>query len=500
MKFQLTLLLSILGLISASCSMQENSNTKEQATELTKIHIKGTVQNSNDGKIKLYHRDEVTGEKIDLAEVEPDSTGQFATQFEVPETHFATLSFGRNGIVLYMEAGDTLQFTVDGADFINTLSFEGDKSAENNYLVKKTQALIAFHKNEQQSLFSLPVNEFQPQADSIENAWKNVFEQAKTKQKFTGSFTNHEAIELSSYWVAFKARYPMYYNYYAGQGNPDFEEQVLSEDYYTFFQALPLNNPQALASAEFKKALDSYVGYKFEQQLSEDEKSNLKWEDQVTQTYAFVKKEQLDSSVMAFVLAKNLSNRINYFGTESVEEDLNDFKNVFGQSAYLPSVNSVYEKWLKLAKGQVAPGFAYKDIDGNEIALSDFKGKVVYVDVWATWCGPCRGEIPHAKKLKEHYKGNEDVIFLYVSVDTDIQAWEKMLANDKDFADAVHVVSESGWDTKVTKDYMIKGIPRYILVDRNGNIGNAQAPRPSSGEEIIAAIDDLLAQESVSMN
>lgn len=131
------------------------------------------------------------------------------------------------------------------------------------------------------------------------------------------------------------------------------------------------------------------------------------------------------------------------------------------------------------APGNKAADFTYPDVNGKNVSLSDFKGKVILVDVWATWCGPCRGEIPHLKKLEQDMYG-KDVVFLGVSVDEakDKQKWLDFIDQEKLGGIQLHA---SGW-SKITKDYKIKGIPRFMLFDKNGNIVSADAPRPSSPE------------------
>ena len=128
-------------------------------------------------------------------------------------------------------------------------------------------------------------------------------------------------------------------------------------------------------------------------------------------------------------------------------------------------------------EGEPAIDFNYPDTDGNEFSLTSFKGNLVYVDVWATWCGPCKAEIPSLQKLEADYHG-KDITFMSVSLDTDKEAWEKMVA-DKELG-GVQLWAD-GW-SKITKDYAIFGIPRFMLFDAEGNVVSTNAPRPSSSE------------------
>ena len=133
--------------------------------------------------------------------------------------------------------------------------------------------------------------------------------------------------------------------------------------------------------------------------------------------------------------------------------------------------------------GEPAIDFTYPDKEGNEFSLSTFKGSLVYVDVWATWCGPCKAEIPALKTLEHDYHNN-NITFLSVSVDTDKEAWVNMLA-DKQLGGVQ--LWANGW-TEITKSYAINGIPRFLLFDADGNVISLDAPRPSS-EDIRELLD-----------
>lgn len=128
-------------------------------------------------------------------------------------------------------------------------------------------------------------------------------------------------------------------------------------------------------------------------------------------------------------------------------------------------------------QGEKAIDFTYPDADGKMHSLSDYKGKVVLVDVWATWCGPCRGELPHLKKLEEEMEGT-DVVFIGVSLDEEKnrEKWKKFLIDEG--LPGVQLFA-NGW-SKITKDYKITGIPRFMVFGRDGNVVESNAPRPSN--------------------
>jgi thiol-disulfide isomerase/thioredoxin len=107
--------------------------------------------------------------------------------------------------------------------------------------------------------------------------------------------------------------------------------------------------------------------------------------------------------------------------------------------------------------------------------IAQFKGKVVYVDFWASWCGPCIMEMPNSEKLHEKLKG-KDVVFLYISLDSDSKAWQRGLQRVKN--KGYHFLPEKSVTAQIAKDFGINSIPRYMIVDKSGKVVVKDAPRP----------------------
>jgi len=141
-------------------------------------------------------------------------------------------------------------------------------------------------------------------------------------------------------------------------------------------------------------------------------------------------------------------------------------------------------------RGKPSPTFTYENFKGGTTSLADLKGKYVYIDVWATWCGPCREQIPHLQKVDHDYEG-KNIEFVSISIDTkrDYEKWKKMVAEKS--LGGIQLVADKDWKSDFVKAYHIDGIPRFILVDPQGNVVNADAPRPSD-EELRKQLDKLL--------
>jgi len=118
-----------------------------------------------------------------------------------------------------------------------------------------------------------------------------------------------------------------------------------------------------------------------------------------------------------------------------------------------------------------------KTIEDLTQMLGRYRGKLLLLDFWASWCKPCRAEMPAAAALREKYDG-KPVVFLYVSIDGNVQDWMKAAGQEKLNRDDSYLFLNSD-DAPFVKQYGLHSIPRYMLIDKNGRIIMADAPRPS---------------------
>ncbi|WAC02825.1 TlpA disulfide reductase family protein [Lacinutrix neustonica] len=173
-------------------------------------------------------------------------------------------------------------------------------------------------------------------------------------------------------------------------------------------------------------------------------------------------------------------------------------------NAYKQNMASAQARASKFADyiGKPAPAFEnYENAKGGTTSLSDLKGKYVYVDVWATWCGPCIKEIPALKEIEKEFH-DKNIAFLSLSVDDGrgyknrdaaaARAGWKTMIKEKDLG-GIQVLSDKGWQSDFVQGFEIKGIPRFILIDPAGNIVNADAPRPSSPKlrEVLNSLENI---------
>src|SRR5690606_92296 len=304
-------------------------------------------------------------------------------------------------------------------------------------------------------LFSMSPVDFQQKFKEHTRALEAKLNSSSTEPEFM----EIEKRNLQYGYLSLIAQYPDAYEYFTGKA-PDLPEGFLdelkdisydnSEDYelIPFYRDLIINKYMLdIQSAESPAALEEMVAKIQSKELKEDLLGAL---------YYRISSTNPESEDLNEIIQKHSGN-----------EQL--------KMRALQKTNSV----KNLLKGKPSPKFAYPDLNGKKVSLDDFKGKLVYIDVWATWCGPCIQEIPALKKLKEDYKNkNVEIISISIDVAKDFDKWKKMVA-DKQLK-GVQLFADKDWQSDFVKAYGIDAIPRFLLIDKNGNILNADAPRPSS--------------------
>lgn len=164
---------------------------------------------------------------------------------------------------------------------------------------------------------------------------------------------------------------------------------------------------------------------------------------------------------------------------KNIEMSLDGIKQYYKQSQANNKLNNM-----------VSPSFDYVNYSGGKTKLEDFKGKYVYIDVWATWCGPCRAEIPFLKEAEKKYH-DKNIVFLSMSVDkaSDFEKWKTMVKEKQ--LGGVQIFADKDWNSDFIKAFSINSIPRFILIDPSGKVVKADAARPSS-PKLAEILDSLL--------
>ena len=194
--------------------------------------------------------------------------------------------------------------------------------------------------------------------------------------------------------------------------------------------------------------------------------------------------QKLQGRVLYWSLARELMLGIS-FGCEAfVDARWQSFAASNPFPEYTEALQTELNKLSTLQPGQPAPDFTLNDLDGQSVSLSQFKGKVVLLDFWASWCGPCIGDLGTLRKIKEQL-ATQPVVFLNVSLDANAGAWKQAIAKHQ--IKGVHVRS----DGVMPQTYNVSGIPRYYLVNPQGLIVEDRL-RVWDVDEVVAKIEEHL--------
>lgn len=438
--------------------------------------LEGEITNANEDVVLLTY---LRGVNSQTDTIQFKDHRQFRAKIPLEDPKYILFRHGNEYQVLFLCPGDSVRMTLNTDDFDESMKFSGIGATANNYLI--SSFLFSEQKGyDHDGIYQLEPPQFIAQVDTIRQIKEQFLEHYISQNSdLDKHFIESEKARIQYQWANQRLSYPKAYAYYTG------EQPSLPENYDRYLEELKLDNPEMINLIAYARFLSQYVDKLASEQfemysLSKDEN---KW--------ALVKFDVVaghfeNEAVKDYLYFRTIKDRIKYYGINNIDSLLTIFHDRVNNQDYLAKVEDLKQKWTALAQGEPAPDFAFPNVKGDTFSLSDFRGKFVYIDVWATWCTPCKKELPHMKRLMKKYD-DRDIVFLGISIDGQKENWEEMV-RDKDIQ-GIQLYA-GGPRTSITEDYMIHGIPRFILIDKSGNIHDAQAPRPST-EEIEHALAAL---------
>jgi thiol-disulfide isomerase/thioredoxin len=425
----------------------------------------------------------------------------------IEKASLAKFSYNGQSAWLYLEPGVEINLNIGLDSLYKSVTFSGKVAAENVFL-RDFYAKFHNHLDKdavKQSILNTPLDNFETKLYNAHKKQLDFYNSYPDKDKFSAMFRGF--IENT-----------IRYNYYAGllsypiiKANQSAQILKVSPLPDVMLEGVDqkLFNDEALPSEAYRDFITYYVIYftskangfnKFKDyHISMESKiqtakqnltpASLVWyiadflnadcnkiaPYTAKDVYATLKEKEGEGGVYAQLLKNKCEARIN---TKVVAEKTNDEK------------TGTEEKTSK-TKSEFP---LLKDMNGKSFGMDDFKGKVVYIDFWASWCGPCRAEMPNSKQLHEMFstKQLKEIVFLYISIDATEDAWKK--AVEQLGIEGKLGISPGNWNSEIAKYFQINSIPRYMLMDKKGNIIDFNAKRPSSGPEIYNDIIKLLAE------
>jgi thiol-disulfide isomerase/thioredoxin len=417
--------------------------------------ISGTVSNTEATKAFISGNDFKQELSID------PKTGTFADTLRLPKSGYYQFSCGEYATV-YLENGYDLKMTVDAKEFDESMSYSGKGSDVNNYLASK------FMDNEtmqgsMQEFYALNEEEFSQKVEEIKSNHLS-----KLSSVATSDFVTQEKENLK--YEAYNA-YSMYERIHKNvTQNPEFKvsEGFLPEE----LSSITFNDSTLYATSTGYQEMAR--NHAMEQLFASVGNSLQSVSPKELQVLKAVEISELKNEIIS-----NYGSMFISAGNPNMKDNYKFLSEVTSSEQIKESLKTTYEKGLKLRPGEPSPEFVnYENHKGGETSLTDLRGKYVYIDVWATWCGPCIREIPSLKKVESEYH-DRNIVFVSTSIDRakDHQTWVDMV-NDKQLG-GTQLMADNAWQSQFVTDYGINGIPRFILVDPEGKIVSADAPRPS---------------------
>ncbi|WP_323027794.1 TlpA disulfide reductase family protein [Gelidibacter japonicus] len=427
----------------------------------------GEITNIIDDKIILANHDNSQRDTIAVSEA-----GKFLDTLKI-STGSYLVTYGKIFMRVHLEPASHLNITFDTKDFKNSLNFSGEGAAVNTYLqdkIKREREMMGSFEE----FYSLDEVEFKKKANDIKTSMEQFIDD---QMNISDDFKKKENRNIGHEFIAKLLGYEKSHSYVIKV--PEFK---VSTDFLPEMTGFDYNNSEDFNfSGSYRRLVSSHF---------RETAKNISDSENLEEDVAYLKvvSESPNQEIKNKLLFDEAKSGISYTA------NLEDYYDVYMKASTDKKNNEIitesYHKLRTVAKGMPSPKFFdYENNDGSKTSLDDLKGKYIYVDVWATWCGPCIKEIPSLKRVEKEYHG-KNIEFLSVSIDkqSDHGKWKKMIVDEN--LGGIQVLADNAWESQFVQDYLIMGIPRFILLDPEGNIVTANAPRPSD-DKLIDLFNEL---------
>lgn len=452
------ILLLICLIVTVSCT----NNIKTRGDS---IILSGKIKNPKDKNLIIISSNRDT--------VEVNSDGTFLDTLNLG-TGLHLVTYDKIFFRAYFKQGYPVSMNFDAGNFRNSLQFDGGKVANiNRYLLKKQQIEGEFIGNKD-FIFGLDETAFKNRINQLkENSKKFLMR----NQILDDNFKELEIRNLQYEYLNRLLNYERSHKYLTK--NPNFK---VTEGFLPRLDTLDYTK---IADYEYSLSYKRFVKNHYDKLATDLLRADNIEDITIAQikTYGGINNDLIKNSLL-----KQTVVGITY--TDHLDDYYNAFINASTDNEQKATIENYYKKLKAVEKGQFSPIFTnYENYAGGTTSLDELKGKYVYIDVWATWCGPCIAEIPSLKKTENAYH-DKNIEFVSISIDKPdaYDKWRKMV-EDRALG-GVQLLADNNWESQFVKDYAISGIPKFILLDPEGKIITANAPRPSD-PKLIELFNEL---------
>ena len=413
------------------------------------VRLSGEITNPNSDKITIRGNGYI--KVIDVY-----TNGTFDDTLVIKEGDF-TFYDSKESTAMYLAPGYRLEISLDGKEFDETLKYSGIGEKPNNFnasyfLFNEKNAIDSetYKKMENQEYFDY-------QLKMHASLMKLLNESEIENEKFLESQADKFRFQMLNNLINKLGE-----DYFAGKTKAIITQYLDTETNKIDFK----DSVMFASNNDYRYFLGSYF-------VAGLTSGDLK-------TLELYNEELLEMQKKSIVTT--LKRGISFYNMDKLDLYYQTYVKLAANDKGINRIKEKYDRIKTLKKGSPSPTFNYPDTSGKNISLESLKGKLVYVDVWATWCGPCKAQIPFLKQLEEKYR-EEDIAFVSLSIDQlkNISQWKDMIV-DKELG-GIQIIADKAWRSKFVTDYVIEGIPRFILIDKDGNLMDPMAPRPAVYKE-----------------
>jgi peroxiredoxin len=400
------------------------------------------------------------------------------SNISVPTT--ASLSFARQRAPLYLSPGDHLHLTLDFSHFEESMRYTGRGAAANNYLAQTVWQFDQGHAAplpEAQRTPDTTPAQMRQLADVFRQQQHTFLQTYAAKHSLTPAFQKQAALDIDLLWARQLLDYPGYYRHATQHA------ATLPTDYYNFLKQLPHQQlDEQLNREPVLRFLMTYGGRLLPDGplRADSTEARRLYAQATTDLGAHQARDWAMYRLLSFQLLDNVPAVVAAYPT---------FRQLNQDSTLARELRQQLQGQLRVQPGQLAPAFTLLNQQGRAVSLTDFKGKVVYLDFWGTWCAPCRQELPASNSLAQQFNGRE-VVFVAIAVGDPAEKWQQVVAAEH--LNGPNQVQLRSPDAAVPTAYQVGAFPTYLLIGRDGRIRSAAAPRPSAGAETVKAIEQAL--------
>lgn len=418
------------------------------------------------------------------AVLQPDHT--FHLVIEVPEPQLVFLVHNEDRLSIFIEPNDSLYVSSDLFQFPLVTTFEGQGAANNRmwqeFMREQPQDFNEFN-NIRFKIGQLWIGLEAPINSLMETMQPDTFQRYLAKRQRAGfalldDFEQRFPETLSQSfrdWFTVDVLYQYAYHLLV-YGHVYRNRYKIEEDFFEWAQGLPLSS-EFVSNDWYRQFIGAYM-------------ARVQSKQPLESPYYAGQYFRSDSLLTGKAHAYFGSEIIRLgFGAERYQEILpcyTAFLQTNQLSAFDQKVAPLYEKSVRVSPGITAPVFAGKDINGNNVSLGEFRGKVVYLNFWASWCGACLRKM-ELFDLFANELNTQGIEIVNISIDATAEPWRKALS-ERAFKGR-HLLAKEGFEQDLAKIFGVEAVPQYFIIDKQGSF--ASKPYVNQPDEIRKALLEL---------